>query len=84
MIRSLETLRAVDSSSKLAVAVAQDAEVLLAVEGARKLGTISLVRKLSFALISTFHLTSRWRLQMTHVSVLQSLHSRRYLRRVVL
>ena len=38
MIRSLETLRAVDSSSKLAVAVAQDAEVLLAVEGARKLG----------------------------------------------
>ena len=38
MIRSLETLRSVDSSSKLAVAVAQDAEVLLAVEGARKLG----------------------------------------------
>mgnify|MGYP003294149138 CR=1 FL=1 len=38
MIRSLETLRAVDSSSKLAVAVAQDAEVLLAVDAARKLG----------------------------------------------
>ena len=38
MIRSLETLRAVDGSSKLAVAVAQDAEVLLAVDAARKLG----------------------------------------------
>jgi phosphate butyryltransferase len=43
MIKSLESLRQVEASSKLAVAVAQDAEVLLAVDGARKLGIATAV-----------------------------------------
>jgi phosphate butyryltransferase len=43
MIKSLEILRQVETSSKLAVAVAQDAEVLLAVDGARKLGIATAV-----------------------------------------
>ena len=43
MIKTLDELRNVSASSKLAVAVAQDAEVLLAVDGARKLGIASAI-----------------------------------------